>query len=102
MNQVVAYKLLMDELAPYRELTLAEISKLVGEKATQLSRGDDNNHYAVTVWVNWDSPDQRRVRVRGAVSDATWGGRFESIDETFVITAEGAAESKYSRFWPGS
>jgi hypothetical protein len=102
MNQVVAYKLLMDELAPYRELTIAEIAKLVDETATQLLRGEDNNHYAVTVWVSWDLPDQRRVRVRGAVSDANWGGRFESVDETFVITAEGAVESKYSQFWPGS
>jgi hypothetical protein len=102
MNQVVAYKLLTNELAPYREFTLAEISKLVGDKNTQLLRGEDNNNYSVTIWVSWDSLDHRQVRVRGTVGDANWGGRFESVDETFVITAEGAAESKHSRFWPGS
>lgn len=47
MNQVIAYKLLTAELAPYRQLSLAEISKLAGEKTTLLLRGEDNNFYSV-------------------------------------------------------
>ena len=102
MNHVVAYRLLIDELAPYRELTLAEISKLVGEKTTLLLRGEDNNYYSVSIWVSWDSADRRQVRVRGTAGDANWGGRFESVNETFVVSAEGMEQSKYSQFWPGS
>jgi hypothetical protein len=45
MNHVVAYKLLADELAAYRQLPADDARQLVGEHSSRLVRGEDGVDY---------------------------------------------------------
>jgi hypothetical protein len=83
MNHVIAYKLLADELAAYRQLPADDVRQLAGEHSSRLVRGKDGVDYNLTVVVRTSSGDD--VRVVGFIGVADWGSPHDSLDETMSI-----------------
>jgi hypothetical protein len=80
MNRVVAYKLLADELAAYRQLTVDDVRQLAGEHSTRLVRGEDGVAYSLTVVV--PSHSDGDFRVVGFIGIADWGSAHDERDDT--------------------
>lgn len=87
MNHPVAYKLLIDELKPYRNLSFEELSQLIGENSTRLVKGSDNVDYQLTIIVQLGRREDR-ISVTGFIGEANWGGPNDRMDEFFTVSAE--------------
>jgi hypothetical protein len=88
MNHVVAYKLLADELAAYRQLPADDIRQLAGEHSTRLVRGEDGVDYNISVVVR-SRHDKDEYRVIGFVGLADWGSPHDVLDEAIVAPISG-------------
>jgi hypothetical protein len=83
MNHVIAYKLLADELAAYRQLPADNIHQLAGEHSTRLVRGADGVDYNISIVVR-SHHDNDDIRVIGVVGFANWGSPHDFLDEAIV------------------
>jgi hypothetical protein len=82
MNHIVAYKLLADELAAYRQLPADDIHQLAGEQSSRLVRGEDGVNYNLTVVVR--SRSDNDACVVGFIGIADWGGPLNSLETTML------------------
>jgi hypothetical protein len=88
MNHVVAYKLLADELAAYRQLPIDDICQLAGEHSTRLVRGEDGVHYDISIVV-CSRHGNNDIGVIGFVGLADWGSPHDVLDEAIVRPISG-------------
>jgi len=88
MNHVIAYKLLADELAAYRQLPADDIRQLAGEHSSRLVRGEDGVDYNISIVVRSHHGNDD-IRVIGFVGLADWGSPHDVLDEAIVRSTSG-------------
>jgi hypothetical protein len=87
MNHIVAYELMIAELSAYRELSFHELCQLVGERSSRLVRGRDGVDYNLAIEARWRLHPHGDIRVTAFIGDANWGGPFDALDDTIVVSA---------------
>ena len=82
-----AYKLLVSELAAYRELSYEELAQFVGQPAERIVRASDSTEYALQVRVFYLNEDGGDIVVDAwvAVDDC---GPMRRLDDHFVVPAK--------------
>jgi hypothetical protein len=80
-----AYKLLMAELAPYRELLFEELVKVVGQSSSRLVRSASGTAFVVDVNVYWNNQEHTKILVKGMAANAD-SEILQRIDESFIVS----------------
>ncbi len=86
MDRVIAYDLLLSELAPYRGLAADELSQMIEVPSSNVKNAKDGNDYLVEIAVDWADSGRTSIRVSGTVGPADWGGSHDRLDEAFFVS----------------
>jgi hypothetical protein len=86
MNHVIAYQLLFSELAAYRDLGYEQLQRLVGDCSSHRKVLKDGVEYELSVSIRWCNREQGDIRVIGIIGETTWGGPYDSVDDTIIVS----------------
>ena len=90
MDDLEAKRLLVEQLAPYRARSYAELVREVGATHAFQTVTSSGVEYNVEIMVMWDSPREKvDLRVLGAVDDGRWPHWFHPLSDGFIIAPDG-------------
>ena len=88
MNREIARALIDEELAKLRNLSYAELLKLVNKPITINVPGSDGKNYQIERQAFWDTKKGGNLRVMVSVDDGGWRA-FKPLTGDFIISPDG-------------
>jgi hypothetical protein len=88
MNREIARALIDEELAKLRNLSYAELLKLVNKPITIKVPGSDGKNYQIERQAFWDTKKDGNIRVMVSADDGGWSA-FKPLTRDFIISPDG-------------
>lgn len=85
MDKIEARALLNQQLAPYRTRSHADLVALIGTISVTEVRGPSGTDYQIEIEVMWESLQDKRLLVIGAIDDGRLPGALRPLCDSFIV-----------------
>ena len=89
MNREIGCVLIDEELGRLRNLSYAELLKLLDKPSTVNVQGPDGKRYQIERQAFWDSKKGGNIRVMVSADDGGWSA-FKPLSGAFIISPDGS------------
>jgi len=89
MNRDIACALIDEELGRLRNISYAELLKMMDKPSTIDVQGPDGKRYQIERQAFWDSEKDGNIRVMVSADDAGWSA-FKPLSGAFIISPDGS------------